>query len=390
MTMFNTETLKSIFIKFSSLSIMIFILLYILLSSGLESVGYFSAVTAITAPIAMFCQFRYIEVIGLAAEDKKEWTFFTSIISSLCVFLVISLGIVIFLRFINYQNYYLLILALAYKFFEMFSDSYIAYLSSVKKNKRAFSVVVMRVFLVLVCTAFSWVWKHGDIVENILWAMLVAYLISSIFDFILIYKNANIHVQFIEIWHYICANIGYGFLAVFVSINSLIPRYFFMYAGDYKNLGLFSVLYLCASFPVNVFQFAVSLRATLIKEYLVKNFKIQKLNIILSLFVIISLLFLFKYVVSTSYLYLLLYIVLMFLALMIRGIFITYSISNQLNTYINFVVVASMVACSGCMLLLFMVNWFSSLLIFGVFYVFLASSLTTFMLIFRNRRVNGC
>ena len=120
---------------------MAFVLFFLLFKGNSEAVGYFAAVTTIVAPLVMFCQYRYLEFLSLAEQNKFS-AFSTALYASLMSYITLGTLLFVFAGFFEI-DIKLLALMLLYKLFELFSDIYIAYLSIIKQMKKALLVLIM-------------------------------------------------------------------------------------------------------------------------------------------------------------------------------------------------------------------------------------------------------
>ena len=76
-------------LKLASIAVPLYSMLYLFLRGDIEKLGYYSSITAILAPVAMFSSFRYIEHISSSAD--KEKAFIESIASSIIIFFICGL-----------------------------------------------------------------------------------------------------------------------------------------------------------------------------------------------------------------------------------------------------------------------------------------------------------
>lgn len=329
------ELSKLILIKMSSLLVMAYCLLYLLLRSGFEAVGVFAAVTAIVAPIVSFSQFRFIEYISL--KDNKKNAFSVSLVASLSVFIALAV-LCLFLYKILTISLSLLILMILYKFFELFTDIYVSFLSVNRDIKSATEVVISRIILFFILTIgllffnFS---SNESLVKSLLYCLCVTYSSLSLYNLLKI----KISIEPKAVLSYIVENYSYGVMSVLVSLNSLLPRYFFIYNSNYKVLGIFSIIYLVSSNVVNLLQYPISINADKIKII----FDRLNLKILFIIFTIFGscMLFIEFYSDFNVILFYVVSISAMFSILLFRGFYITYSITNNIKNRISFSIILS-------------------------------------------------
>ena len=363
------QVLEILLIKFSSVAIMGLIFLYLWINDGFEGVGEFAALMAIIAPIGVFSQFRYIEFISIA--ENKENAFKISYTSSLIVF-TFFISIFLLFVFISGWGLYLYILAILYKYQEMYFEFKNAY--SVSLNDRINALRMNALRIVGVFLLFLLDYSIG--IDNYL---LFAFLFLNFYNFIVIIFNkfdfSSIDLR--SSLGYVKDNYYYGISSMLISLNSLIPRYFFIYLGDKKSLGIFTIIYLVSSTSVNLFQYLFS-----VKSELVFNIVINKSKIIKFLLVSLLPLAFFMLFMVDQYLVLFSSFFLMFIFMLIRGLIITSSVVYGLKSKINYSVILGMILSIILSFLSYIFN--SEFLNFSVasFYVVLSSCITSFILIY--------
>ncbi|WP_156099027.1 hypothetical protein [Oligella urethralis] len=360
----------------SSLFLMAFILFYLLFKDGSEAVGYFSGITTTVAPLVMFSQYRFAEYLSLAKEKRLAYQVsLTSSLMTYCLFGSIMFIIAIFFNI----DIKLLTLMLLYKFFELYSDIYIAYLSIIKQFKKAFFAVSIRVFSVLVFSIIVFFVEFDSsvaLVETILTILFLVYAITFFVNFV----HEGPKLQFVGVKGYVVCNYSYALTSIFVSLNSLVPRYFFMFYGNYSGLGVFSIIYLLSSNSVNILQYPISLKSDEIKKVL------NKFNLKVFLFSIICLvmcLVLFYLLESFYYFSIVVGVLSMFLMLLLRGVYITYSITNALKHKVNFSVICSALISSLIVYAFIKIqNRYD--IMFAIIYVLFSAFITITLLCFYN------
>lgn len=329
------ELSKLILIKMSSLFVMAYGLLYLLLRSGFEAVGIFAAVTAVVAPIVSFSQFRFVEYISLK-EDKKE-AFSVALIASLSIFITIAVLCLFLYKFITI-SLSLLSLMIFYKFFELFTDIYVSFLSVNQNINAATEVVISRVVLFFIFTIGLLFFDFSNdysLVRGLLICLCLTYSILSLYNILKI----KFIIKFKLVVTYISENYSYGIMSVLVSLNSLLPRYFFIYSNNYKVLGIFSIIYLISSNMVNLLQYPISINAHKIKILFDRlNLKIL---FYFSLIFLIFLIFLIYYSDLSVFLFYTVSVLAMLSILLLRGFYITYSITNNIKSKISFSIILS-------------------------------------------------
>lgn len=368
-----------VLIKMSSLFVMAFVLFFLLFKGNSESVGYFAGVTTIVAPLVMYCQYRYLEYLSLS--DDKGKAFSVSLYASLLSFVILGLVLLLGASFFD-VSLKLLGLMLLYKFFEQFADIYIAYLSVTKQMKQAFHAVAIRVGGVVILALIIYFLDFEQnivLVEYMLWALLFVYG----FAFIVNYLQARPAIRILESKAYIVEHYSYGFTSIFVSLNSLMPRYFFIMQGNYSALGIFSIIYLLASNFVNILQYPISLKSTQIKSILDRRNYVLYVGSIACFTMGALVVFVLDF---TNYVSIVLGVLFMFMMLLIRGVYFTYSVANNLKHKVNFAVILS--AIFATLVIIGLIYYFKTYgLSQAMFYVIFSAFITSSLLARHNKKV---
>lgn len=369
-----SEVLRVLIIKFSSIAIMGGIFLFLWFYGGFGGIGDFAAITAIIAPLGVFSQFRYIEYITLA-KNKKEGLYF-SLYSSLIVFLILSL-VFILMQVCFFEFSILYLLAIIYKVFEMFFEFQNAYFVNIEKISNAIWINLFRILGVILLFVFYPI-LFSD-VDYLLFCFLFLITSNMVLSFFSGLEFRKIKLS--AIMSYVNSNYSYGFTSMFMSLNSLVPRYFYMFIGDSKGLGIFTVLYLFASTSVNIFQYLFSVKA----KYLEKLYSAHLRNIKkVALVFVFPLIFLFQD--FNFYVVVILSFLLMFVFMLIRGAVITVNVVWGKKSLINISMIGGMVLSVVLILGLFFYNNKEFYINNAALYVCLSSLITSYFLLCSSKR----
>ncbi len=266
---------------------MAFVLLFLTVSGGLSDVGTFSAATAVTAPIAMFLVFRYVEWISLATDPVKAFSESTSVAIT---------GFILACPFIYWglagwiRDHLFIKLLLIYKPFEIISDLIVTLHAA--RNKRLIALIsaYVRLFGVI---ALSILFVYGLKIKP-LHGVVVALLTSYVTTFLLydmpilrrfglfILPNASESVNYIRF------NFSYGLLNLAVTLNSSMPRYFLAFQQDLKSLGLYSLLYQVAATGVNIIQYPLSIKVKAVYRLIRENIYKIRVSLVLGAMLTLS------------------------------------------------------------------------------------------------------
>lgn len=300
---------------------MAFLMLFLLLYGGAKSLGIYAAITAITAPISMFCVFRYIESIALSQSKSKS--FLTSLSAAIMLYIVMAPPIFYLIRD-NIGDYFSAFILFLFKPLEMIHDFYIVYLSSEKLYKKAILSMSAKFIVFLVICVLGFFYLHWSVIHVVCLALFLSYFsILLILDIPYIRKVKIEHVGLLDIHRYVIENVRHGIANAMISINSVMPRYFFMFVGDLKMLGIFTFIYQMSATCVNVIQYPMSIRANDISNFIFKKYYF------VNGFFKISLIFVLLYIFSLNYilhngddkliLFFLLFIFISFVMMLLRG-----------------------------------------------------------------------
>lgn len=347
-------------------------LLFIWWQGSLEEVGVFSGITAIVTPIISFSHYRYVEY--LSTSKNKHLALSTTISSSLSTYIVIVIIIAPVYIYI-YGSFFTVLLMCVYKCFEMLTDIYIAYLSITKNNLVIKKIVFTRLicifigFSCLVVLSFNY---------NIDILFCVALLLSMIFAFLFIFDFRK--VGFIydrkKTLKYVHNNVSYGLSSLTISINSLLPRYFFIYTGDNNTLGIYSIVYLFSANLVTLIQYPISIYASHFNNLVSKN---NFLLIVVSLvvaFIISPSLYFFE---SYDYFFYIFSMILIFVSLILRAILITSVVFLDLNLKVVKILLISLTISFIIIFAINSVTLDSFKLEDGIYYTILSSCVTVLL-----------
>jgi hypothetical protein len=337
-----------VMLKFSSMALTAFALIFLTLAGGLESVGRYSSVTAVTAPLVMFLSFRNVEWMSLSSD--KKMAFSTAVSVAFVGFSFAAPLVYVEMDPLIGDNYFLASL-LVFKAIEIISEMLVVvYTTSGFKKMALISIYAKLACAALLSVTFVFILKM-QVLRGVAAAMLVSYLgVISIYDYKNIRSMSLFSVprlgSFIE---YVRKNFGYGALNMAISVNSSMPRYFLIYRADMTSVGAFSLMYQIAATMVNVIQYPVSVkvvRVSAMVEKWVRPIKVAILSVgIIAIVTLTITSMLTDGGASTRFGRWLLYgllIALMFLPLVIRGGVLTAAIGCGKTRRLYGVVVVSM------------------------------------------------
>jgi hypothetical protein len=324
-----------ILVRAASMIAMSASLLFIWWQGSIEEVGIFSGITAVITPIVSLSHYRYVEYIS--TSKSKLLALSTAISSSVSTYIVISLIVVPIFIYI-YGNTLTIALIWFYKLFELITDIYIAYLSVIGKEKTIKIMILQRLLLLVI--GFSCLTVINNI-YNINLLLYIAFLLCLVFTFSFLFdfRKVNFKYKFKDALNYTNDNIGYGLSSLTISINSLLPRYLYIYTGDNKTLGIYSIIYLLSANLVNLIQYPISIYATRFNDFVSKN-KLKIITLSLTIcFAISPILYVFE---SYNYIFYMFSMSLIFLSLLLRAMLITSLVVMNLKIKVLKVLVMSL------------------------------------------------
>lgn len=383
-------------IKFTSLLLMAYVLFFLFFFGGLSQVGIYSAITAVTAPLAMFCSFRYVEWIAL--HENKSYGFSLSVSAASVIYMLLAIPS-FFVMQLFVDDWRLLFLLFIYKLIEMICEFYMALLASRGEVYASAISVCARFILVAVLSLTGVALGFEDGLWIIIGALLISYAIVFIFLDMprLMKENDFIICDIASLFSYVVSNFRYGLLGAAVSVNSVLPRYFFTYLGDMKVLGLFSLVYQVAATVVNVAQYPVSIGASHIKAYFQENYRFFRFSIVAVAVFALAILSVctlpslnqHNWIGGKFYNYLVLALCAgaMFIFLMYRGILFSVAIASGGAKHLQWLVLVA----GGFALLTMSVVWYLSLVsssfLIGCLYVSFSSFFSA-LLVFREIKLS--
>lgn len=381
-------------IKFMSLLLMVYVLFFLFYFGGLSEVGIYSAITAVSAPLAMFCSFRYVEWIAL--HENKEYGFSVSVVSGVLLYFLLAIPAFMILR--NFvSDWLILLLLIAYKLIEMIGEFYITLLVSKGDIVGAGVSVCARFTLVLIFSILGLALGF----ESKLWVIVIALFASYTLVLLLIDMPKMLRMRYFvsfsirDIYLYVVANFKYGLLGAMVSINSTFPRYFLTYVGDMKLLGLFSLVYQVAATVVNIAQYPVSVGISRIRIYLQGRYHLlQFASIVITVFVLALLggsglpaLNQHNWLSNsfTGYLMLLFFAASMFVFLMFRGVIFSLAIALESARHLQWIVLIAGLLAAFILLSMWSVGFIASSFLMSCLFVVISSYLSVLMVVFGLR-----
>lgn len=268
-------------LKMASLILMGYVIAFLSFFGGLSELGSYSAVTSVTAPLAMFFMFRYVEWIALS--EDKALAFSVSVSIAVTGFVVFS-PIVFYLLSGVVDSGLFLFLMLAFKPLELFSDFYVAMLVSRGERRAAFFSIVLKlsgvIFISTVALLFGF--------ENFPLVVAVALFASFLFVFLFYDLPCVVRNKIFILYgkssaiEYLGRNFMFGVQGLLISFNSVAPRYYLIAVGDMRLLGLFTLIYQIAASIVNVIQYPISIKISGIRNFLLS--KLRLMDIITGVF----------------------------------------------------------------------------------------------------------
>lgn len=293
------------------------------------------------------------------------------------MFSLLSVVFVIFQK-IFFEFNYIYILAIFYKNIEMFFEFQNAYFININKINNAIWINIFRIlntlFLFLLYPLFFYDTNY------IIFCFI--FLICSNCILLLCSGFKLKKVNFSILVAYTRSNYSYGITSMFMSLNTLIPRYFYIVIGDTKGLGFFTILYLFASTAVNVLQYVFSIKANYIEKIYSTNEKTIKYIIH-----IVSILMLLLFINLNYFILIFLSFILMFLFMTIRGGLITISIVHDKKFKINISMIYGMVIALIFSYSMFYINNNTFDISSSAFYICLSSWITSIILIYNKKRI---
>ncbi len=226
----------------------------------MHTLGAYSAMVALTAPICMFLMFRCAESISLAHDKKREFSLLLT--GSVTIFL--ALGPLFFLagRSLGVGPIFCLLI-LAFKPLEMIAELTNTAFIARKSEYWATRSCLARVAGVVLLTNLL------DITVQL--APLITVGLSLLFTYSAVFLLHDLprlrSSDLLELFgvnallNYVKRNFGLGALNFTISFNSSLPRYVLAEQSGLAALGTFALMYQIAATLVNILQYPVSLNA---------------------------------------------------------------------------------------------------------------------------------
>lgn len=336
--------LHSSLIKGASLAITAYSMVFLLVLGGAESVGFLATVTAFTAPIFMFSNFRHVEHISLSSEVRESTALSYRVSAILAIFFLVVFAVFAFLFEFTPGGHAFFLMILVSKIFEQFLDFSAVYLIKTGSRDLAARSAFVRMFVLFFFTV-TFFFLDLNLLINTSLSLLLAYVSSVLveiraLDYLRLKKSAG------EMLSYSINNYKYALLNVFISVNSMIPRYMLIAFSDASTVGRFSLLYQIAATLVNLFQYAVSVNSNAvlkIVESKKKLFGIGALGLLLFSLLLYVCYFFYHAQISVSVWYFL-SVLLMFLALFLRGVLLVALIARSVANIFGMVFFSSLVS----------------------------------------------
>lgn len=387
------ELLFIIVLKMASLILMGYVMLFLTVFGGLADVGVYSAVTAVTAPAAMFFMFRYVEWIALS-EDKVS-AFSVSVSVAVTGFLLAAPIIYLFLKEVVPSKFFLFFL-IAYKPFELLNDFFVSMLVSRGDKRLAFFSLFYKLAGVIIISMTGLMLGFKNLPLLIALALFLAFFgVTLIHDLVCVVRLRIFQWPGSKaMLAYACDNVKFGVLGLLVSVNSLLPRYYLIAMGDMAMLGLFSLAYQIAASMVNILQYPIGLKVAGIRDFFIV--RAPWLDFILIGFfalLVASVVGVFfvasgahiDYATLPRMIFLSIIVLLMFFYLIFRGFLLSLIVATAQTEYIYLVVlISSFVAVLASALVIHLYSEISPFLV-SSFFVIVSSFVTSTILVLRFR-----
>ncbi len=372
--------------------IIIYSVLFISVFGGIIELGKFSAVGAILAPLTMFVTFRYIELIGVSKNREK--TFTDLITSAFFVYAPFSVIIGAWIAYygsndIRLHDYALMAI---YKFIELFGDVLAVVLIQSERGMVATKIALYKMSSVVVLSGVLYFVFGVHALNSVYISFVIGFAAVFILVEMPLCKKHGVmsFTGLADVCKFIQSHYGLGFFNSLMSLNSVMPRYYILYFGDLRILGIFSLIYQISSVSVNFIEYAAGIYVKKTSEmFVAKPFivKLIYLSCVASfLFVLIGSMlgnnyWLFRF---------LMFVIAMFVVLFWRGISVVVCLGLGVNINYAVIMIISMVV--GCVSIGVLEYFSASInsLLFAVFYVLVASSVFGFILFNKaNREILG-
>lgn len=247
--------------KIVGFSIISYSILFIAIFGGVIELGRFSAVGAILSPLTMFVTFRYIELIGISSDKAK--TFTDLVVSAFSIYfilaVVIGIGVGVYhSNEIRLHDYFLMVV---YKSVELFGDMLAVVLIQIKRGRDAARVALYKMGIVFILSMILHFYIGLSILNAIYISLIVGFLAVFLLVEIGLCKKYNLitYGGRGDIFRFIKLNYSLGLFNALMSLNSVIPRYYILYFGDLRQLGIFSLIYQISSVSVNFLEYAAGI-----------------------------------------------------------------------------------------------------------------------------------
>lgn len=225
-----------------------------------EMVGQFALGLAITAPVIFFTNIslRAIQVTDVKDEYKLNDYLSLRLFSSFIGFFVIA-GIALFAKY-SWQVAMIIIIIGAAKVVESIIDIFHGFLQRYERLDRIALSLMFRGPLSLICLAF-FTWLTGEVLWGVLslfaaWAfILLTYDLHNVLQLLKninsadsaayereFWSNLRPHWQLKKLSKLIILALPMGFVAMLVSLNGNIPRYFIEATRGSRELGIYAAL----------------------------------------------------------------------------------------------------------------------------------------------------
>lgn len=349
---------------------------YLYLVNGFDLIGEYSALTSIMAPIVTFSLYKYLELMNITHKDKKFF-FVSEVLPSTIITFVCGGVLVQFLNiFLKIFDPYVFLIFFLVKYLDLRFELVVGYFSSYKNYKYVLKQNIFRI---------SFFWATGlyfylNGYEINLKQTLFIYLFSQLPVYLYEVYNVRPKFNYNLIVEYLVVSFKYGVLNTVVSLNSLVPRYFIMYFGDKKSLGIYTILHLFSSNFVNIMQYPLSIYCDKMNRRI--GFDVG-LKLILPIFLVFIMGF-FLLSLDENYLTLFLFFVLVLVSFLIRGVFVTISVVR--NVDLNFYMILSIVISYPLIYVLITLFQFNNFILLGCLYILFSNFI---FMILSGKKVSG-
>lgn len=396
MSYFNKNNLNKIIevggARIAGFFIIFYSVLFITFFGGVVELGRFSAVGAILSPLTMFVTFRYIELIGISADKSK--TFSELVISAFSIYFCVVVFIGFWVDYYQSRDIRLsdFILMVTYKSVELFGDILAVVLIQTRKGGEATKIAVYKTAIIVALSLVLHFYFYLPALDAVYISLIFGFLIVFLLVEIRVCKKYNLLIRrsLDDVLGFIKSNFSLGVFNALMSLNSVVPRYYILYFGDLRQLGVFSLIYQLSSTSVNLLEYVSGIYVRSIARGFIKKKYISRL--ILSGYIISFVLIIFGLIIEnhSQFGYFIISGIAMFMVLMGRGVSVVICLGLSVGVNYAGLMLATMMVGSIVVYALEYLSFMEGRLFFAFLYVLVASSTFGFMLLkAANKEVMG-